>query len=98
MRPKSTIEVGGKPIIRRTVEMLAARGIKVAVVLGYEGDFIRGCLDGCDVRFYENPFYSETNSLGSLWMAREFLSDGEDALVMNADVYWDDKILDWLME
>ena len=96
-RPKSTIEVAGEPIIKRTVGILARRGFEVSVVLGYEGEFIRKCLEGYDVSFYGNPFYPDTNSIASLWMAREAVRGEGDLIVMNADVYWDERILDRLM-
>lgn len=95
-RPKSTLEVGGEPLIRRTVRMLTSRGIEVAVVLGFEEQFIRDVLKGCNVEFFTNPFYRVTNSMASLWFARDFM--GDDTLILaNADVYWDEDVLDELL-
>jgi choline kinase len=36
------------------------------------------------VRFIENPRYQTTNSLYSLWLARDVLPDG--AVIMNSDI------------
>lgn len=90
-KPKSTLKVGDTPLIRRTVTMLLDRGIKVAVVIGFKGNEVRAALKGLDVEFYENPFYRVTNSMASLWFARDFLND-EDLILANADVYWGDGI------
>ena len=40
----------------------------------------------------DSPFYEVTNSIASLWLARDFIDD--ECLIMNADVYWTEKILD----
>ena len=71
--PKSTPKIDGVPIVRHSVEILLSKGIDVTVVLGYDCDTIRSCLKGCKVDYCYNPFYSVTNSLGSLWTALEYL-------------------------
>lgn len=90
--PKSLLDVGGRPMIARTVELLQKHGFDVCVVVGYKGDDVRRALEGRGVTFYENPFYRVTNSLGSFWFARDFMCQ-EDTFIMNADVYWDEEIL-----
>ena len=95
--PKCTLNVGGTSLIRHTVEMLRGRGIKVILIIGYRGQVIREELEGLDVRFYVNPFYDVTNSIASLWFARDEI-DGQDIIVGNADVYWDERVLDALLE
>ena len=95
--PKSMLCVQDKPIIIRTVEMLQNRGFDVAVVVGFKGDDIKAALKGYDVTFYTNPFYRVTNSLGSFWFSRDFMTD-EDTFIMNADVYLDERIIDRVIE
>ena len=48
------------------------------------------------MQYIYNPFYDVTNSIASLWLAREQLS-GEDTIVANADVFWDEAILELLL-
>jgi len=96
--PKSTLKIESVPIIRHSVEILRSKGIDVTVVLGYGCETIRECLKDLDVDYTYNPFYSVTNSLGSLWTARKFLKPGEDAVIANADVYWEEPLLDRLLE
>jgi len=84
--PKSTLPIDGtKPLIRYTVEMLIEMGIEPVVCAGYRCNDVYNALSGLDVKFYYNPFYSVTNSISSLWFAKEEL-DG-DTIVMNADVF-----------
>lgn len=90
--PKSALEVGGKPIIVHSVEILQRHGFDVAVVVGYRGQEIRDALNGYSVTFYTNPFFRVTNSLGSLWFARDFITE-DDIFIMNADVYCDEEII-----
>ena len=93
---KCTLEVGGIPLIRRTVQMLLRNGIEVVVVVGYRKGDVLEALDGLPVTFVYNPFFDVTNSIGSLWMAREEIKD-EDTLIANADVFWSQDILELLM-
>ncbi len=96
-RPKCTVDIGGIPLIRYTVEMLQSRGIRdIAISLGYRADVIREVLRGTGVRDYTNPFYDVTNSIASAWFAKEFLS-GDDCLIMNGDVYMEPALLDRIL-
>ncbi len=91
-KPKSMLEVDGKPIIVRTVEILKRHGFDITVVVGFKGDEIREALSDMDVVIITNPFYRVTNSLGSFWFARDYLCE-EDTFIMNADVYLDEDIV-----
>lgn len=94
--PKSTLPVDGTPLIRLTVEMLQKRGIETSVCVGYQQDAIHDALKGYDVNYYVNPFYDVTNSIASLWFARQEL-EGE-CLILNADVFFSDTILEMILE
>ena len=94
--PKSTLPVGDKPLIRRTVEMMQSVGIEPIVCVGYKYHKIYEALQGIAVKFYYNPFYDVTNSIASLWFARDELND--DVIVMNADVFFSTDILNRILE
>ena len=94
--PKCTLYVGGEPLIHKTVSMLIRNNIKVAVVLGYENTFIKDALKDLPVEYYYNPFYRVTNSIASLWFARDFMD--EDLILANADVFWEQDILTELLK
>lgn len=89
--PKSTLLINNEPLIHRTVRILLSKGIEVAVCVGYEHDLVEAALSDLSVRFYYNPFFDITNSIASLWFAKEFIND--DIIIMNADVFLEEKIL-----
>jgi choline kinase len=93
---KCTLDIGGKPLIRYTAEMLLVGGIEVHIVVGYDKRRVIDALDGLPVAFHENVFYSVTNSLVSLWFAREELW-GDRIILGNADVYWENNLLSVLL-
>ncbi len=98
-KPKSLLPVAdNKSLIRYTVEMLQNAGIEVVVIVGYQKELFYKDLEGLGVKFYYNPFYRVTNSIASLWFAREELSVNDDIILANADVYLEEKILNTLME
>ena len=97
-KPKCTVDIGGIPLIRYTVELLKSRGIKdIAISLGYRADVIKEVLKGCGVTYYINPFYDVTNSIASAWFAKDFLT-GDDILIMNGDAYLEAALLDRILE
>jgi len=89
---KCTLDIGGMPLIRYTVEMLLNDNIEVHIVIGYDKQRIIDALRGLDVIYHENIFYSITNSLVSLWFAREAVA-GDTLILGNADVYWETNLL-----
>ena len=95
--PKSTLPVDGIPLIRRSVELLQDAGLDCVVCTGYEEGQVRKALSGLEhITYCYNPFFNITNSIASLWFAREELDD--DLLVMNADVFFSMDILRQLIE
>lgn len=95
-KPKSLLPLKNESLIMHTVKLLQANNIDVSIILGYKGYTIREELKDYDVTFYENPFYKVTNSIASLWFARELLSGEEDILLANADVFYTQEVLDIL--
>jgi choline kinase len=84
-RPKCLLDVGGQTIMRHQLDGLARCGvIDVVAVVGYHADRIREHA-GNAVRYVENARFEQTNSLYSLWLARDELASG--ALVLNSDVF-----------
>jgi choline kinase len=77
--------------------MLNENNIDVHIVVGFDKQRIFRELSGLDVTYHENVFYSITNSLVSLWFAREAIL-GDAVILGNADVYWEDKLLKHLLD
>jgi choline kinase len=94
-RPKCLIEVGGRTLLERQLEALAAAGLKRAlVVTGYRHEQVEEALHGAqplcvETRF--NPFWAVASSIGSVWMARERLQ--RPFCLVNGDTLFDAQIL-----
>lgn len=95
--PKSLLKINGKSILETTVDMLLKKGIEVVVCTGYCHKKIEAALSEKNVRYYYNPFYEVSNNIGSIWFAREEFSGEEDVLILSADVYCDESVLDKLI-
>jgi choline kinase len=94
--PKCLLEVGGHSLIDHQAAALRSLGITdLVVVIGYQGDKVRQHLNGA-ARYLENTRYELTNSLYSLWLAREELRSG--ALVFNSDVLVPPLLIDRLLQ
>lgn len=94
-KPKCIVELeNGKPLIKYTIDLLKSKGIDdISIVLGYKGEEIKDVLKD-DVKYYENKFFDITNSIVSLWVARENLAGKEDLILMNGDVFLEETLLD----
>lgn len=92
-RPKCLLELGGKTLLDRHLDALAATGVNdVIIVLGHCGDQIRAQVakrpDAARVQFLENTRYTE-GSILSLNTAIGHIDDHADgAIVMDADVLY----------
>lgn len=95
--PKCTLDVGGKPLILRTAHMLLDHGVELTVIVGYRDWCIREILKGLPVNIVYNPFFDVTNSIASLWMARDYLSD-DDTIIANADVFWSKNLFEYVCQ
>lgn len=95
--PKCTVDLGnGTKLIEYTIAMLKKKGVtEIAIATGYRHRYIEDMLAGAGVKFFYNPFYDVTNSIASLWFAKEFLTD-DDTLIMNADVFAEESVYDYL--
>lgn len=97
--PKCTVDIGGEKLIRYTVDLFHKKGITdIGIVLGYRSEVIREVLSDKNVRFFYNPFYDVTNSIASAWFAKDFLAAADDTLIMNADVYLEEAMLDKILQ
>ncbi|ABR30732.1 cholinephosphate cytidylyltransferase [Thermosipho melanesiensis] len=89
--PKSLIDINGEPLILKTIRMLKENLVDISVVLGYKKHLFDEYTYVCKV--YYNPFYSLTNSIASLWFAKDEIDGTEDIIIANADVFWDENVL-----
>lgn len=98
-QPKCCVDVGGKPLIKRTFELLKKKGInEIAIVTGYQERYIHQALEGFSYSRYFNPFFRVANSISSVWFARDFLTANDDMIIMNGDVFMEESVLDVLLQ
>ncbi|MEW6731215.1 MAG: phosphocholine cytidylyltransferase family protein [Acidobacteriota bacterium] len=90
-KPKCLLRVGNTTIIEHQIENLEAAGIDdITVVVGYRAELVRTYL-GARVSYIYNHKHESTDSLYSLWLAREAAYDG--LVVLNSDVVFHPRIL-----
>lgn len=63
---------------------------KIVIVCGFQRQLLEKYVS--DVQWIYNPFYEVTNSLASLWFAREFLLQGE-VTILNGDIVMAQKLM-----
>jgi L-glutamine-phosphate cytidylyltransferase len=98
-QPKCCVNVNGMELIRYTFELLNKKGItNIAIVTGYNEHCILDALKEYSFTHYQNHFYDVTNSIASTWFAQEFLDENEDIIMMNGDVFIEEKVLDILLK
>ena len=95
-RPKCLIEFGGRTLLDRQLDTLAANGVGEAVVVtGFHDDMVNASVarrsGGPKGRTIYNPFYKVADNLGSLFMAREEVT--RECLVWNGDTLVSDALM-----
>lgn len=94
--PKSLYKLDDNTtILQRLVRKIRRYDAKaeIIVVVGYMYKQIRKELEGDNVRFILNPFYSATGSMGSLWFAKDYLQR-ENVTIINGDIVASDKLME----
>ena len=92
-KPKCLINIGSTTLIHRSVYLLLCIGISdITVIVGFKGHLIRNELNN-DVAYFKNPDFNTTNSIKSLWYAKDLLEG--DVLLLNGDLYYEHDILDY---
>ena len=94
--PKCLLRLNGITILEHQLSNLAECGIKkVILVVGYRANQIfqklTGKNFGLDLNFIQNPVYYKTNTVFSLWLAKNEIK--EDFIYLNGDVVFHKKVL-----
>jgi len=89
--PKCLMSLGGRALIERQIASVRSCGVgAITVVVGYAAARVKEVC-GLYATMIDNAQFAETNSLYSLWLARESLADG--FVVLNADVLFHPQLL-----
>ncbi|MGM9741628.1 MAG: aminotransferase class I/II-fold pyridoxal phosphate-dependent enzyme [Candidatus Cryptobacteroides sp.] len=99
---KCMVPVNGVPLIDRLLGQLSALKLdRVVIVVGYEGDklirHIGELHTDLDIEFVENPVYSRTNNIYSLWLAKDYLQQ-DDTILVESDLIFDEVLLNMLID
>lgn len=94
--PKSMIKFGDETILHYQIRNCLECGInEFTIVLGYRFDFIKEhvleILKPSQVNFVKNDIFDHTNTLYSLWLAKDFFK--ESFIYFNADVIFHPQLL-----
>ncbi len=93
--PKPMLDIGGKPILERTLEALPAAVSEILIVIGYKGEAIRAQFEHSarPIHFVEQPELRGTYD--ALLRAKPFLNDGA-FMALNGDDLYDPEDLERL--
>lgn len=85
-------------VLQRMVRSIrhADKNAEIVVVVGYKAEEIRKELDGENVVFVMNPFYEVTNSISSVWFARDYL-ERENVAIVHGDAVFSDDIVSFYL-
>jgi len=99
-RPKSLLEVAGRPLVERSLEALDERGLRrVTFVVGYLREVLTATLGdrhgGLDIDYVVAEDYATTEHGWSLYLTkRAWLAGRRPVLLMDADNVYDPRLLD----
>jgi len=98
--PKCLVPVGGRTLLGRTMDNLAAAGItELVIVAGYCEESLRafaaGRAGGPRVTFVRNEVFASTNNAYSLWLARVAVPGA--FVLVDGDVLYDPRVLTTLL-
>lgn len=81
-------------VLQRMVRSIrkSDRNAEIIVVVGYKAEEIKKELEGENIVFVMNPFYEVTNSISSIWFARDYL-ERENVTIIHGDVVFSDEII-----
>ena len=68
------------------------KNAEIVVVVGFKAETLKLELDGENVKFVMNPFYEVTNSISSVWFARDYL-ERENVTILHGDAVFSDEIV-----
>jgi choline kinase len=98
-KPKCLLPAGRISLLDNILISLAEHGVTQAtIVVGYQQELVRVAAAAHDLklRFFVNHDYADTNTIHSLHLAREAMT--EDFIYFNADVLFDRRIVGRLLE
>ena len=93
--PKTSFRLDEKTtVLQRMVRSIRFydKNAEIVVVIGYLSDLVRQELSEENCKFVVNPFYEVTNSISSVWFARQYL-ERENVTIVHGDAVFCDEIV-----
>lgn len=96
-RPKCLLPLGGRTVLEWQVAALAANGVRdVVVVTGFQAQAVEAVIgsrpnDDVRVRTLHNPFFQVADNIGSCFVARHEMENG-DFVLLNGDTLFHPKL------
>lgn len=97
-KPKCLLPVGSTTLLENIFHSLKQQNMHEAIlVVGYQHELVQRDASKHDIQcqFVVNENFADSNTIHSLWLAREFMTD--DFFYFNADVWFDPDILSLLI-
>ena len=81
-------------VLQRMVRSIrkADKNAEIVVVVGYKAEEVKKELESENIKFVMNPFYEVTNSISSVWFARDYL-ERENVTIVHGDAVFSDEII-----
>lgn len=99
-KPKCLLAVAGTSILENALTCLSSEGFhEVVLVVGYQAELIRGFGDSFNkmkLTYINNPVYKTTNTMYSLYLARQYLYQG--VVLLNGDIFFEQQVLKRVLE
>jgi 2-aminoethylphosphonate-pyruvate transaminase len=96
--PKGFVEIGGEPLIERSLRILQERGIeRTVIVAGHLGDAYRDlAARSKGVEVVDNLAFADTGSMASLARALQVVD--EDFLLLESDLFYEERAVEALLD
>lgn len=99
-KPKCMVEVNGKSIIKRQLEVMYHCGIKkedITIIAGYRGDVLQNALGETGIDILINENYENTNMVCSLMCAKNLMKENDDVLISYGDIIYNVDVLNAIL-
>lgn len=99
--PKCMVEVNGKSIIERQIEIMHACGIAdkdITIICGYCGDVLQKKFENSEIQFIVNTEYETTNMVCSLMCGKNIMENANDILISYGDIIYSAEVLQTILK
>ncbi|BCK32694.1 Glucose-1-phosphate cytidylyltransferase [Vibrio cholerae] len=94
-QPKCMVELAGKPLLHHQLAALRAVGLSNIMLIG---GYCADKLDAPDAERAFNPRFDQTNMVGTLFCAENWMTPGEDFLIAYGDIVYEQRVLKSLLQ